>query len=146
MRNQQAAFDPHELIEVKGVAIPALDEITPVNLLTNRLGSNVRVLGLTSGRGRFPGQQVSASSGISLVVEVSPDLKGKRLTLVSAQDNRGRVVERRGWRRSNNSIGFQLAPAPEATSLDFTLALQEVVTGEFVVQPEAPGPAKATGE
>jgi hypothetical protein len=137
-RSAKAVFSTNELVVVTGIALPALDNVTELNLTTNRLGHTVRVLGLTDGKGKI-GDRTSRMSGIGvrLEVDVSPDLgTGKRLTIVKVRDDQGREVESRGFGQGNSSYSFGYDPQADTKSLDFTLAVQEVVTAEFLVKPE----------
>lgn len=139
LRNhEKAVFSTNELIVVAGLALPAVDGVTELNLSTNRLGHAVRVLGLAHGRGKFGNQNSRMSNvGVNLEVGVSPELgTSKRLTVLSVRDDQGRKVEGRGHGRSDGSYSFGYEPKPDAMSLDFTLAVQEVVTAEFLVKPE----------
>ncbi len=139
LRNhEKAVFSTNELIVVTGLALPAVDSVTELNLSTNRLGHAVRVLGLAHGRGKFGNRNSRMSNaGVNLEVDVSPELgTSKRLTVLSVRDDQGRKVEGRGHGRSDGSYSFGYEPKPDAMSLDFTLAVQEVVTAEFLVKPE----------
>jgi hypothetical protein len=146
MRNDKAVFSTNELIVVTGLALPAVDEVTELNLSTNRLGHTVRVLGLTHGKGQFPSRNHSmGGNGTRIEVDVSPELgTGKRLTIVGVRDDQGRKLDSRGAGRGSGSYSFSYEPKPDAKSLDFTLAVQEVVTAEFLVKPEVFKPAPAT--
>jgi hypothetical protein len=146
MRNDKAVFSTNELITVTGLALPAADDVTELNLSTNRLGHTVRVLGLANGKGKF-GNRHSSMGGpsVRIEVDVSPELgTDKRLTVSSVRDDQGRKVESRGYGRSSSSYSFGYEPKPDAKALDFTLVVQEVVTAEFLVKPELFKPAPAT--
>lgn len=145
MRNDKAVFSTNELIVVTGLALPAVDEVTELNLSTNRLGHTVRVLGLASGKGKFGTRHSSMSSpGVRIEVDVSPELgTDKRLTVSSVRDDQGRKVESRGFGRGGGSYSLGFEPKPDAKALDFTLVVQEVVTAEFTVKPEVLKPASA---
>lgn len=147
MRNhEKAVFSTNELIVVTGLALPAVDEVTELNLSTNRLGHTVRVLGLTHGKGQFPSRSHSMGGnlGTRIEVDVSPELgTGKRLTVVSVRDDQGRKLDSRGAGRGDGSYSFTYEPKPDAKALDITLAVQEVVTAEFLVKPELFKPAPA---
>jgi hypothetical protein len=69
-------------------------------------------------------------------VEVNPKLDGKRLTVFNVRDDRGREVSSHGHGWGGTSYSFSYRPEPDAKSLSFTLAVQEVVTAEFLVKPE----------
>lgn len=144
MRNhEKAVFSTNELFVVTGLALPAADSVTELNLTTNRLGHTVRVLGLTHGKGKI-GNRTSRMSGtgVRLEVDVSPALSPrKRLTIVKVRDDQGREAESRGFGHSDASYSFLYNPKADAKSLDFTLAVQEVVTAEFLVKPELFKPA-----
>ena len=149
MRNhEKAVFSTNELIVVTGLALPLADGVTELNLSTNRLGHTVRVLGLTSGKGKFGDRHSSMSSpGVRIEVDVSPELgTSKRLSVLNVRDDQGRKVESRGYGRSSSSYSFGYEPKPDAKSLDFTLVVQEVVIGEFVVKPVLFVPEKAAGK
>lgn len=149
MRNhEKAVFSRNELIVVTGLALPATDAVTELNLSTNRLGHTVRVLGLSSGKGKFSERHSSMSGpGIRIEVDVSPELgTGKRLSVLNVRDNQGRKVESRGYGRSSSSYSFGYEPKPDVKRLDFTLAVQEVVIGEFVVKPVQFAPEKSLGK
>ena len=127
--------------------MPATDQVTELNLSTNRLGHGIRVLGLSNGNGKFPGRTHSmGGNGMRLEVDVSPELTGKRMTVVSVRDDLGRKLDNRGGGRSSESYSFNYQPKPDAKSLDITLVVQEVVTAEFLVKPEPFTPAKAAGK
>lgn len=146
MRNhEKAVFSTNELVVVPGLALPTVDDITELNLSTNRLGHTVRVRGLTSGKGTFGDRHSRMSStGVRIEVDVSPELgTGKRLTVVSVRDDQGRKVDSSGAGSGGGSYSFSYQPEPDAKSLDFTLAVQEVVTAEFLVKPELFTQAKA---
>ena len=145
MRNDKAVFSTNELLSVNGLAIPAPDDVTELNLSTNRLGHGVRVLGLARGKGKFGNRHSSMSSdGVHIEVDVSPELGvGKRLTILSVRDDQGRKVESRGHGRGGGSYSFSFDAKPDATNLDFAIAVQEVVTAEFLVKPELFKPAPA---
>ncbi|MEQ2009263.1 MAG: hypothetical protein ABMA26_20980 [Limisphaerales bacterium] len=148
MRNEHAVFSTNELIVVTGLAIPAPDGVTELQLSTNRLGHGVRVLGLAQGTGQFGNEysSMAGDKGVRVDVFISPELgTGKRLTVVSVRDDQGRKLDSRGAGRSSNSYSFGYEPKPDAKSLDFTLVVQEVVTAEFLVKPELFTPAKAAG-
>jgi len=138
MRNEKAVFSTNELVVVTGLALPAVDSVTELNLSTNRLGHTVRVLGLAQGQGKFSGRHSRMSGGdVRIEVDVSPELgTRKRLTVLSVRDDQGRKAESRGYGRSSSSYSFSYEPKPDAKSLDFTLVVQEVVTAEFLVKPE----------
>ncbi len=142
MRNERAAFTTNELIVVQGLTLPAVDDVTELNLTTNRLGHSVRVLGLAQGSGKFGGRHSRMSSpGVNLEVDVSPELgKGKRLTVLSVRDDQGRKIESKGAGSGGGSYSFSYGPKPDAKSLDVTLAVQEVVIAEFLVKPERLSP------
>lgn len=145
MRNEKAAFSTNELIEVKGLVLPAVDEVTELNFSTNRLGHTVRVLGMSNGKGKFPGRTHSmGGTQPRIEVEVTPELTGKRLTVMNVRDDQGRKVESRGWGRGGGSYSFSYEPKADAKSLDFTLVVQEVVIAEFLVKPEQLSPVKTT--
>ncbi len=149
MRNhEKAVFSTNELIVVTGLALPATDAVTELNLSTNRLGHTVRVLGLSSGKGKFGDRHSRMRSpGIHIEVDVSPELgTSKRLSVLNVRDDQGRKVESRGYGSSNSSYSFGYEPKPDAKRLDFTLAVQEVVIGEFVVKPELFAPEKSLGK
>lgn len=144
MRNhEKAVFSTNELIAVTGLALPAVDGVTELNLTTNRLGHTVRVFGLANGMGKFTNRSSRMSgSGVKIEVDVSPELgTSKRLTVLSVRDEQGRKVDSRGGGRSGGSYSFTYEPKPDAKSLDFTLVMQEVVTAEFLVKPELFKPA-----
>ncbi|PAW88699.1 MAG: hypothetical protein B9S33_04435 [Pedosphaera sp. Tous-C6FEB] len=136
-RNERAVFSTNELIVVTGLALPAADSVTALNLSTNRLGHTVHVLGLSHGRGKFGTRNSRmSSSGISIEVDVSPELgTRKRLTVLNVRDDQGRKVDSSGAGSGGGSYSFNFTPMPDARSLDFSLAVQEVVLGEFVVKP-----------
>jgi hypothetical protein len=136
-RNERAVFSTNELIVVTGLALPAADSVTELNLSTNRLGHTVRVLGLSSGTGQFSNRHSRMrSSGICIEVEVSPELgTRKRLTVLNVRDELGRTVDSGGTGSGGGSYSFNFKPKPDARSLAFSLAVQEVVLGEFVVKP-----------
>lgn len=136
-RNERAVFSTNELIIVTGLALPAADSVTELNLSTNRLGHTVRVLGLSNGRGKFGNRDTRmSSSGICIEVDVSPELNTrKRLTVLNVRDDQGRKVDTSGAGSGGGSYSFNFTPMPDARSLDFSLAVQEVVLGEFVVKP-----------
>ncbi len=137
MRKEKAAFTTNELIEVKGLALPAMDEVTELNLSTNRLGHTVRVLGVSNGKGKFPGRTHSMGGNHPRIeVEVTPELSGKRLTVLSVRDDQGRKVESRGWGRGGGSYSFSYDPKADAKSLDVMLVVQETIIAEFLVKPE----------
>ncbi len=147
-RKETAVFETNELVMVKALAIPAMDGVTELNLSTNRLGHEVRVLGLRSGNARLGSGDVGTSAGLlTLEVEVSPELKQKRLTVVLATDDHGREVQGRNLDdESRSSYSFGWWPKPDARSLNITLAVQEVVTAEFRVKPEAFSPTRTGKE
>jgi hypothetical protein len=69
-------------------------------------------------------------------VEVSPELgTRKRLTVLNVRDELGRTVDSGGTGSGGGSYSFNFKPKPDARSLAFSLAVQEVVLGEFVVKP-----------
>ena len=145
MRNAQAMFTTNELVLVSGLELPATNSVTELNLATNRLGHTVRVLGLLNGQGQFSGHHSSMGGGnLRLEVEVNPKLDGKRLTVFNVRDDRGREVSSHGHGWGGTSYSFSYRPEPDAKSLSFTLAVQEVVTAEFLVKPEVFVPAKET--
>ena len=143
--HEKAVFSTNELVVVTGLVLPAVDDVTELNLSTNRLGHTVRVLGLTSGKGTFGDRHSRMSSaGVRIEVDVSPELgTGKRLTVVSVRDDQGGKVDSSGAGSGGGSYSFSYKPEPDAKSLDFTLAVQEVITAEFLVKPEQFTPAKA---
>ncbi len=146
MRNhEQAVFSTNELVVVTGLKLPTVDDVTELNLSTNRLGHTVRVLGLSSGKGKFGTRHSSMSStGVRIEVDGSPELgTDKRLTVSSVRDDQGRKVDSHGFGRGGGSYSLGFEPKPDAKSLDFTLVVQEVVTAEFLVKPEQFTPAKA---
>lgn len=146
MRNSKAVFSTNELIVVTGLALPAVDDVTELNLSTNRLGLMVRVLGLARGKGKFDGHPSSMSNGdrVRIVGDVLPELdEGKRLTVLNVRDDQGRKVEGSSYGRRGSGFSFVYNAKPDAKSLDFTLAVQEVVTAEFLVKPEPFKPAPA---
>jgi hypothetical protein len=144
MRNDKAVFSTNELVVVTGLVLPAADEVTELNLSTNRLGHTVRVLGLARGKGKFGNRHSSMSSpGVRIEVDVSPELgTGKRLTVLDVRDDQGRKLDNRGYGRSSSSYSFGYEQKPDAKSLDFTLVVQEVVTAELLVKPELFAPVK----
>lgn len=148
MRNDKAMFSTNELVVVTGLALPAVDSVTELNLSTNRLGHTVRVLGLTNGKGQFPSRGHSmGGNGTRIEVDVSPELgTGRRLTIMGVRDDQGRKLDSRGAGRGGGSYAFSYEPKPDAKSLDFTLVVQEVVTAEFLVKPELFKPASAAGK
>lgn len=145
MRNEKAAFSTNELIVVKGLTLPAVDDVTELNLSTNRLGHTVRVLGISNGKGKFPGRTHSMGGNHPKIeVEVTPELTGKRLTVMNVRDDQGRKVDSQGASRGGGSYSFSYEPKPDVKSLDFTLVVQEVVIAEFLVKPERFSPMKTT--
>lgn len=135
MRNEKAVFTTNELIIVNGLALPTTDGRTELNLATNRLGHTVRVLGLT--RETFQNRPAGlAGADVRLEVEVTPALSDKRLTVVSMRDDQGRTCEMVGPAYFSGFYAFGFNPEPDAKSLDITLAVQEVVSAEFLMKPE----------
>ncbi len=134
-RNEKGAFGTNELVEIKRLALPAVDGITETNLSTSRLGHSVRVLGLRNGAGRL-GSRHMGGIGYVLEVEISPELERKRLTVVAVTDDQGREVTNASASRIGGSYTFGYRPKADAKELNFALAVQEVVIAEFRVKPE----------
>ena len=145
MRKQKGSFGTNELVVIKGLAIPPVNGATEINLSTNRLGHTVRVLALRNGTSQL-GSPPTGRIGAFLEVEVSPELERKRLTVVAITDDQGREVTMTRWSRSGDLFAFGCGPKVDAKSLNFTLAVQEVVTAEFRVKPEAFSPTRAGKE
>lgn len=146
-RNLQAGFTTNELIVVKGLAVPAKDSVTLLNLVTNRLGHAVQVLGLSSGNGYIPDHsRIRISDPVRIQAVVPRGLPNKRLALVGVRDDQGRPVERLEVSDKNGSFSFGCKPEPDAKSLDFTLAFHDTITVEFLVKPEQFDPAKSVGK
>ena len=137
MRNERGAFTTNELIEVRGLAVPPPHGVTTLNLSTNRLGHVVRVLGLAQGKGHFGTRNPFMSEdGVTLELDVLPSLgANQRLIALPVRDDQGRTVKIYDYSKGGSSFTFWLAPRADAQTLDFTLAVQEVVTAEFLVKP-----------
>jgi hypothetical protein len=144
-RSEGAYFSTNELFEVPALAVPPMDGATESSFTTNRLGHTLRVPGLAQGSWKFPGRKSSLGTAdrIRLEVEVSPDLGRKRLTVVRASDDQGRSLK--GWMsgRHEHAHYFAYEVQPDAKFLNFTVAIHEVITAEFLVKPEPFVPAKA---
>lgn len=161
-RNELAAFSTNELIVVTGLALPPTNGVTELNLVTNRLGHTVTVLGLSQGNGRYE-KRYNISSGIAtrIDVEMSPSTTRKRLTAINLHDDQGRSIKTKAQVTSVHhgsgfmKFAFECLPPPDAKTLDFTLVLQEIVNAEFVLKPlnllrtnapAGPAPRQAQGK
>lgn len=144
-RETKASFATNEIIEIKGIAVPASTNVTELNLVTNRLGHQIRIVGLAGKNGRFTGyDRIGGGNDLSLEVEVTPPLLDKQIDTIAAQDEAGDPVQHGGgsWSRTSGRYGFRINPGPDAKTVDITLAVHASVYAEFTVAPEVFLPAE----
>lgn len=142
VRNELAMYSTNEVIVVSGLALPPPNDVTPLHLVTNRLGHTVQVLGLSHGTGSFPGKlNTRTNLATRIDVEVTPFTEGKKLTIINLHDDQGRPLKITGWgtlgdsRNNWKKFSFDCQPPSDARALDFTLVFQEIVDAELVLKP-----------
>lgn len=135
-----SGFEANELWQTKPVALPGpgISERPPVTGTVD--GAVVSLHSLTGPKGAVPGAfreffngWMGDSSAFTLWVEVSPQGADRRLTLVSAVDERGRSAETRSGMWSGEQYAFGLIPPPGASQLIFTFALHSSRVVELMV-------------
>lgn len=137
-RESTAGFATNELIELKGLAIPGVTNVTELDLVTNVFGHSVRIVGIAGKDGRFPDYQRMGGNEMTLQVEVKPPMLDKQIDILSAVDGQGRVVKcgSSTWSRDSGTYAFRIEPPNHARTVDIRLAVHESVYVNFVVNPE----------
>ncbi len=137
-RETTAAFATNELIKIAGIKIPAVTNVTELNLVTNLFGHSVRIVGVAGKDGHFKDYQRMGGSEMTVQVEVKPPLLDKQIDILSAVDGQGRKVDCGGasWSRASGTYAFPVEPHNEARTVAVTLAVHESVFVNFVVAPE----------
>lgn len=140
-RTPKGGFTTNELIVLKDVPVPQGTNVTRLDLVTNRLGHAVRIIGLAGANGKIqtsPHRFRSASSDPELFLEVTPPLLDKQLDLISVIDDQRRDGKSSGasWSRPSGTYELSLDYHNEAKTVDITLAVHRSFYVEFVVEPE----------
>ena len=136
-----AGFEEGELWRPQPLALPRRGGAVAMPSVSATVdGATLRLHSLTAPGGIVPGEfrelwnrWTGDSSVFTLWVEVSPEGTDRRLTLVSAVDERGRAADIRSGLWSGEHYAFGLVPPAGATVLSLTFALHRSWVEELVV-------------
>ncbi len=141
---RQASFRPEELWDVT-IPLPGPGTVSSLTNQWEHEGVSVQLIGAAAPETDHPGpfKWVAKWWGedkariYSLAIQLRPELKRQRLSIVRAADQEGRPVEI--VQHSNQDYAQQavfLRPESGATNVIFTLALQRSRFVEFLVRPQ----------
>jgi hypothetical protein len=140
-----AGFNAQELWEAPPIQLPALGHLTDLTNAWHYDGVTVQLVALASPNTDHPGAfkwiakwwGEDKNNVYSLALKLSPELKGRRLSVVKAVDQYGREAEivQHGNEDYVEQAVF-LKPLPETRELKLTFALQRSRFVQFVARPE----------
>lgn len=136
-----AGFEEGEIWSPRPLELPARGAAAEIPPLSGTVdGATLRLHSLTAPGGVVPGafqelwnRWTGDSSVFTLWVEVSREGVDRRLTLVKAEDELGRLADVRSGLWSGEHYAFGLIPPAGATSLKLTFALHRSWVEELVV-------------
>jgi len=134
-RKDNAMFQPSELWEIRGIAVPTNGTFTLMGTQWNNGAFTVRLLGMNSRNGQPPWDRLYSGEP-TLRFSLSAELKGHRFSLIRVTDELGRKVETSGYSSSGTNFAFGLRPKDTAQTLDVTVALHRSHYLDFQAQPK----------
>ena len=135
--SKESNFANDELVSFPPIPIPEKGKYTETKFEKTVQGRQVRLLGITAPGVSLPGSGSSNQSEYSIHVQVFGASEGYRLSGAKIVNEEGKKLFHFG--RSSNGKGhytFPLGRAPQAQSLEITLALHKSHFLEFLAKPE----------